>query len=101
MKELKNTCCLHHIAGGWDWQGDPNCPGCSREWDYKPVLNLSNWGQRYSGLGSVIGSRFGISGTFAGYAVGSVIDMTNFGNLGENYKNSIRREINNGYLPAD
>lgn len=102
MKEITNTCCLHHVSGGYGWQGDPNCPGCNGDWEDKPVINLNNWGGRNAGALSVVGGAvFNKVGSVMGFVVGSVIDITNFENLGENYKANIMSSIKNGNIPAD
>ncbi len=105
MIEIKNSCCLHHVSGGnYSYSGDSNCPGCRGDWDDvsdKPVVNLNNWGGRYSGAFSVIGSKYGFRGTTVGYLAGTVIDVIDFQNLGENYKNNIMRELRNGNIPND
>ncbi|OOF35556.1 hypothetical protein BKK49_12465 [Rodentibacter rarus] len=101
MIEIKNDCCLHHISGGNYSGGDPNCPGCRGDWDDKPDVNFNNWGGKYSGALSVAGSRFGYQGAIGGYLVGSALDIIDFQNLGENYKNYIMDGIKTGNMPND
>ena len=104
MLEIKNSCCLHHVSGGNYSEGDPNCPGCRGDWDdtdSRPIVNVNDWGGKYSGALSLVGSRFGFAGSVSGYLAGSAIDMVNFQNLGENYKDRVMREIQNGNIPND
>lgn len=101
MNEIKNSCCLHHISGGNYSDGDPNCPDCRGDWDDKPVVDLDNWGGKYSGALSLAGSRFGFPGAVGGYLAGNIIDIVDFQNLGENHKNYIMEEIRNGNMPND
>ncbi|MFA9489463.1 MULTISPECIES: hypothetical protein [unclassified Mannheimia] len=36
MREITNTCCLHHVSGGYSgYDYDPNCPGCNGQWEEK------------------------------------------------------------------
>lgn len=103
MKELKQ-CCLHHVSGGAT-SVSSGCPDCDDffgiEDEELPVTNWNNWGGRYSGAISVIGSRFGFVGSVSGFVVGSIIDVVDFNALGGNYKNNIMNEIKQGNIPLD
>lgn len=101
MKELITSCIR------WAITVSSGCSECDDLFGIKentkelPATNWDNWGGKYSGLGSLIGGRFGFQGAVIGYAVGTAVDVINFNNLGENYKNYIISEIKDGNIPAD
>ena len=102
MIEIKNSCCLHHVSGGNYSEGDPNCPGCRGDWD--DVGNRDTFSPapiNATTIGGIAGGFWGPKGVVTGSIVGYIIDSTDFNAMGENYKDYIIDQINQGYLPAD
>ncbi|WP_424407665.1 hypothetical protein [Pasteurella sp. PK-2025] len=108
MIEIKNSCYLYPVSGGDyrlnEYLFGPYCPICNGNEDdvgNRPVVNFSDWGGKYAGAFSVLGSRLGFRGAVSEYIAGSVIDVVDFQNLGENYKDNVMMEIRNGNIPND
>lgn len=79
MKELTNSCCLHHVSGGWGWSGDPNCPGCNGEWDEQDKMGKMQSASLISrdGFSGYIGDIGGIlTALGAGYSGVGVLTGT-------------------------
>lgn len=71
MRELTNSCCLHHVSGGWGWNGDPSCPGCNGEWDDKNKNSNGN---------NIVDDKTNskIIKDFAWFGVGTAVGYVNF-----------------------
>ncbi|QLB14407.1 hypothetical protein A6B39_02545 [Mannheimia granulomatis] len=89
MKELTNSCCLHHVSGGWGWSGDPNCPGCNGQWEEEDrisretVVRMGSWigGAAGTAVSAATGAGLGVSilagnggADFGGFIAGTIYD---------------------------
>lgn len=90
MKELTNSCCLHHVSGGnsgYDY--DPNCPGCNGQWEEEDrisreaAVRIGSWigGATGTVVSTITGAGLGVSilagnggSDIGGFIAGTIYD---------------------------